>query len=35
MFAQRQLDKKFHETQQKLEKTQEEEKEAKETLKAL
>ncbi len=35
VFAQRQLDQEFHETQQKLEKNQKEEKETREILKAL
>ncbi len=35
VFAQRQLDQEFHETQQKLEKFQKEEKEARVILKAL
>ncbi len=35
VFVQKQLDQKFHEIQHKLERTQEEEKEVRETLKAL
>jgi len=35
MFVERQLDQEFHETQQKLEKNQKEEKEAREIVKAL